>query len=193
MSDLLKTYELKKFDSLVHCSPDAVNRLRTKFIKLLCAQKGAATTPNDFVVKIREIFTESLLTNADLASEIETFELAKKVRSLMWENRAGKCADKDSNWKMISISEAEKLVTKRKDLPFSIPDHFIDKFKEQIETHNKLRSATSKALTKDCTIDQIKPLHEQAKALVLGSELATDLAKMVNDYTLLDILWSQIQ
>jgi hypothetical protein len=73
-----------------------------------------------------------------MKEELGVYELGRKVRSLMWENKSGKCADNLANWKLIKIDEAKTLVSRRAELPFSIPEAFVDKFKEQIELSNQL-------------------------------------------------------
>jgi len=65
-----------------------------------------------------------------LKEELDVYELARKVRSLMWENKSGKCADNLANWKLIKVDEARTLVSKRGELPFSIPEAFVEKFKD---------------------------------------------------------------
>jgi len=65
-----------------------------------------------------------------LKEELEIYELARKVRSLSWENKSGKCADNLANWKLIKVDEARTLVGKRAELPFSIPEVFVEKFKD---------------------------------------------------------------
>lgn len=110
----------------------------------------------------------------------------------MWENKSGKCADNLANWKLIKVDEARTLVSKREELPFSIPEAFVEKFKDQIELSNKLEAKACEIMSKECTIDQIKPLYEQAKALYLSSDLAKNLAQMFADYEMLETLWSQI-
>lgn len=104
------------------------------------------------MLKVREFLTDGLLTNELLKQDLEVYELGRKVRSLMWENKSGKTADKIDNWKIISVAEAASLVARRDDLPFSIPDAFVSKFKEQIELHDKLRAKTDDALKANCEI-----------------------------------------
>jgi len=117
-------------------NPSKVTDLKVKYIKHLFAQKSSTQTPNDFVVKVREVLNESMTGNTDIAEELVIFDLARKIRSLMWENKAAKCADKLANWKMIAVADATQLVSLRSELPFAIPDFFIDKFSEQIKLHD---------------------------------------------------------